>query len=110
MRVVNLTSHVVRVKLTDGTVREFLPANQQTARTRVLDKVMATLDDGVPVVKALATSVLGLPEPTLGEVYLVSTRVASAARRVDVVCPDTENCVRNQDGSVQAVTQFRRFA
>jgi hypothetical protein len=110
--IVNLTQHKIVVFSADGlqVVREYQPSGI-VARCQVEQAEIANVD-GVPVVTSMFGEVTGLPvpNPIVGTTYIVSTMVAQAARRADVVSPDTgPTAVRDADGHIIGVRRFQTF-
>ena len=103
--VINLTPHPIALHGADGVVRT-LPPSGKVARVRV-ERVM--LDQATPISSETGPidiaaerplCIEGLPEPVAGVIYVVSRVVAEAARRVDVLCPDTGAGAVRADGQI----------
>jgi hypothetical protein len=107
--VVNLTPHAISVADSEGNVVMTLPPSGHVARVATSQEVVWELV-GRPVTRTVFGEVTGIPEPVEGTVYLVSTLVAQAARRSDVVSPDTGPTAVRKDGQVVAVRGFQVFA
>jgi len=110
-KLVNLTPHPVVLAL-EGEER-VIPPSGGVARVSTTTEVIGTLD-GVPVVRTRIGQVIGLPEPEVGTVYIVSSLVAQAAAamgRDDVLAPDTgpDSAVRDADGRIVAVRRLQAF-
>jgi hypothetical protein len=107
--VINLTPHTVSLADADGNVIATFPPSGQVARVATSTEVVAQLM-GRPISRTTFGEVTGIPAPAEGVVYLVSTIVAQAARRPDVVSPDTGPTAVRKDGQVVAVRGFQVFA
>jgi hypothetical protein len=107
--IINLTPHAISVANSEGDVVMTLPPSGNVARVATSQEVVRELA-GRPVVRTVFGEVTGIPEPVEGTVYLVSTLVAQAARRSDVVSPDTGPTAVRKDGQVVAVRGFQVFA
>ncbi len=117
LRFVNLTPHPITLigELGDVTIQpEPVPARVETktVQSRVLDTYNNTCPQagyafsatGFPVRRVEYGAITGLPDPQPGMVYIVSTVVAQAAKRPDVLYPDTgSDCERDERGQVRAV-------
>lgn len=105
MEFINLTTHnvVVRTK----TEERLIPPSGQIARA-VIETHPWTIISRIPVVRTFFGAVTGLPEPKSGVTYITSTIVAQAARRKDVLAPDTgPTAIRDELGQIIAVTQLQ---
>jgi hypothetical protein len=107
--VINLTPHAVSLADADGNVIATFPPSGQVARVATTTEVVGELM-GRPISRTTFGEVTGVPAPAEGVVYLVSTLVAQAARRSDVVSPDTGPTAVRKDGQVVAVRGFQVFA
>jgi hypothetical protein len=103
MRFVNLTPHVLHIRRTDGTVLT-LPPSGPVARVAT-KTVPLTLVDGILVSRAAFGPVTDLPDPAPHTLYIVSTLVAQAAHRDDVVAPG--ELIRDADGQPVACDGLR---
>lgn len=108
VKIVNLTPHEV-VLIGEGGVLARIPPSGKVARVAVKSVTVGSLL-GAPVRKTEYGEVEGLPEPTPGTVYIVSTVVllalaAKGVRRNDVVAPDTSpgSAVRDPNGNIIGV-------
>ncbi|TCJ98224.1 UNVERIFIED_ORG: hypothetical protein BDK47_11810 [Anoxybacillus amylolyticus] len=113
MKVVNLTSHTVRVVDDKGRSLLVVPPSGTTARVTTQQAVVGSVA-GVDVVRTVFGSVEGLPDPQDGVVFVVSTLVLQALKsagvdRTDVVSPDTSpaSVVRDDKGQVVGVKRFQ---
>lgn len=107
MEIINLTPHTISVVDAEGNIKN-IEASGQLARVATSSEVVATVD-GVEVRRTVFGAVTGVPAPSAGTLYLVSTIVAQAARRPDVVSPDTGPSALRQAGQVKAVRAFQTF-
>jgi exosome complex RNA-binding protein Csl4 len=105
---VNLTPHTINVVVGDKK-HEF--KSEGIARVSSESKTVGEID-GIPVVDTVLGDIVGMPEPKLGVVYIVSRMVRDAMvrkgmDRQDVVCPDTgPTAIRNDKGQVVGVIRF----
>jgi hypothetical protein len=94
--VVNLTPHNVNVINDDGTTT--YPPSGTVARVTTQSVRVGLLGDGTPLFRTLYGEVEGLPEPTEGTVYLVSSLVRNRVpNRTDVFSPF--QLVRDENGN-----------
>ena len=121
--IVNLTPHVIRIRvddpsevpelLTDQVIEpESTPARVCTRRE--IDWTHPNGVDGIPVYNTIYGEVQGLPDPVEGTTYVVSFPVLAALsvrgiRRPDVVGPDTgpESRAVRKNGQIWAVRSFQ---
>lgn len=107
-KLVNLTPHAINVAGTDGEVVLTVPPGGVIARVTTSQEVVGNID-GIDVVKTTFGTVEGLPEPTAGTTYVVSSLVLGRCQdRDDVVAPDTGPTAIRKDGQVVAVRRFQR--
>ncbi len=101
MKLINLTPHAITFVDASGNVAATVPPSGTVARCSV-DRMMVdeVLCDGihVPVNRTCFGAVEGLPEPFEDTIYIVSSLVAQAAGREDVMIPD--DTVRDADGRI----------
>lgn len=109
MQAINLTPHVINFYDLDGNLIESIPSS---GVARVASKPGTLEDRGLPVPVAAPTeygAVEGLPDPQDGVVYIVSTLVAQAVKRPDVLSPGTgpsDGAIRDEQGRVAGVTRL----
>jgi len=113
----NLTPHALTLRNPETGVETVIPPSGTVARWATVDfeRVLETVP-GVPVPVASAPvfgGAEGLPEPTPGTLFIVSSLVLQALKgsRPDVLGPGTgpnDNAVRNDKGHVVAVTRLVR--
>jgi hypothetical protein len=107
MTIVNLTPHAVIVRQPDGSDLS-LPPDGTIARVAATEVLTGAVIAGVDVARRTFGDVTGLPDPTPGVVFVVSSLVLTAVSgRPDVVAPDTgPTAIRSPDGRILAVTRF----
>ena len=101
---INLTPHTINVLDLNGK-EHAIPASGQQARI-----AMSTADAGTinnfKLTKQVTGEVTGLPPVTPGKAYIVSAMIAQAAKRPDVVSPDTGPSAIREGGLIKAVKGF----
>jgi len=107
MEFVNLTPHSITVRMVMK-AEVIISASGSLARCTVTSTKVGELD-GVPVFQQTFGDPIGIPSPIEGTIYITSTVVAQAAKRRDVVSPDTGPTAIRQDGQVIAVRGFQTF-
>ncbi len=107
MKLINVTPHAITVVGEDGASVMLAPSGvvARVATTRT-DEVRA----GFRFTSTVFGAVEGLPCPEEGTVFVASTLVAQAAKRPDVVSPDTGPTAVRENGQVVAVKGFQVFA
>jgi hypothetical protein len=108
MRFINLTPHAINLANAEGEIISTIPASGQTARIASTQTVVGEVN-GIPVRRTDWGKVEGLPEPQDGVVLVVSTLVAQATHRADVVSPDTGPTAVREGGLVKAVRALQAF-
>lgn len=108
MQFINLTPHAINLANADGEITLTIPASGQTARIASTQTVVGEIN-GIPVRRTDWGQVEGLPEAQEGVVFVVSTLVAQAVRRADVVSPDTGPTDVREGGLVKAVRALQAF-
>lgn len=108
MQIVNLTPHAISTADQDGNILATYDPSGSLARCAVSSEMVATVD-GVAIKRAVFGEVTGIPAPQDGVLYLTSTLVAQAAKRADVVSPDTGPTAVRKEGQVVAVRCFQTF-
>ena len=110
VHVANLTAHTLRVYDGETVIAEW-PTTEPIARREEQRQPLPALHTSqgdVPVVGTTYGSVVDLPEPVEGTVYVVSRVLAEAVReRTDVFFPAEE--VRDSDGRIVGCRSFGRF-
>jgi hypothetical protein len=104
--IVNLTHHVINVWM--GSEVRIIPPSGGVARLRIQSKNCGTVM-GIPVVMSTDGSIVGLPAPKQGTIYLVSSVVAKSVRRPDVLSPDTTDDGVLRDGATGLITAVKRL-
>ena len=106
--IVNLTPHEISVMVGDTMKR--LPPSGKVVRISSQCEPCGELN-GMPVVRCYEGEPRGMPEPKEGTVYLVSSVVAKAIKRKDVLAPDTsdEGVIRDGSGYIMAVKRLQVF-
>ena len=110
INLVNLTSHEVTIQGYDGE-QITLPAGETTARVVFPENPLPFIRvDGarIPINRESRGLVTGLPAPQPGVVYVTSAKLASAARRPDVMSPGA--LVRGDDGQPVAARGLTAYA
>lgn len=112
MKITNLTPHPIHIVRDDGTMLE-VPTSGAVARVTQNQSICDEIDD-IKVVVTSFGDILGLPEATKGNVYLVSSLVLQVlllhgAPRKDVYAPDTGPSAFRRDGKIQYVTRLQKF-
>lgn len=107
VKFVNLTLHDIAIRVNDD-VERVIPPSGQTAYVAIEESNAPTID-GVPVIVARTGDIVGLPDPAPDTIYVVSMPTAQAARRPDVVSPDTGPTAVREAGRIVAVRRLRTF-
>lgn len=87
IKIVNLTSHPLNIVVTG----EVIPKGTSVAKVSIIPKVFKIVK-GIPIYEIEYTSLVGLPEPEEGVIYVVSSPVLDYVNkhfpeRTDVVAP-----------------------
>lgn len=120
MKLVNLTPHVIRIRVNES--NELVPLDsdiviepeEKPARLDAYEREVEPID-GIPVMLSVLGEIYDLPEPVEGVVYIVSFPVAQrlAGSRPDVVGPHTGpkgGAIRSPGMAAPfAVRKFQRF-
>lgn len=102
--IINLTPHIINVRLADGSELAFEPT-APAARVATTSEVVGEVD-GIPIRRTSYGQVENLPEEKEGTVYIVSLVVLQASGRRDLVAPDSGPSAIREGGQVKAVTGF----
>lgn len=105
---INLTPHPINLADEAGNIVATIPPSGTVARVQTASVEVVRLM-GFPINRTTFGEVTGLPDPVEGVYYVASTLVAQAAKRSDVVAPDTGPTAVRQDGQVKAVRGFQTF-
>jgi len=106
MEFINLTSHPIVVLI--GEDRRVFAPSGTAARVAITQEVVSMVD-GIYVHRTVFGEAQGIPAPQEGVMYIASSLVAQAARRADVVAPDTGATAIRENGQVVAVRGFQTF-
>lgn len=107
--VVNMTPHAIIVVNEEGEMVATYPPSGEVARVQTTTEVTASVA-GIPVRRTAFGNVTGIPESQPGMVFITSTIVAQAAKRPDVISPDTGPTAVRLDGQVVAIRGFQVFS
>lgn len=98
MKIINLTPHKVTIVNTEGTSIMEIPVSGIVARV-TCETVQTGEIEGIPVTETSYSEVTGLPDPSEGIVYIVSSLVAQRCKdRNDVFIPNES--VRDEEGRI----------
>ncbi len=99
---VNLTPHPVTIRNKD---EEFtIKPSGDIAR---LDNKMVEVNDyPFPAVKKEVGDVKNLPSPKENTYYIVSSMILDNVDRDDIIAPNTQNAIRDDNGKIEAVPNF----
>lgn len=106
--IIDMTPHPVTVECPDGHRVTFAPCGivPRVEQVRTTSAPVC----GIPVAVATVGAVVDAPPVVPGTIYIVSTMVAQAAGRDDMVAPDTgPSAIRDEAGHIVAVRGFVRF-
>ena len=106
MKIINLTPHDIVVQKEDGKKITY-PATGQVARVEVEDEQVDVID-GIPVYKGKIKEVTGIPKKQDGVYYIVSLFVLQNTNRDDLIVPDTNGAIRDEQGRIVAVRGWRK--
>ena len=106
MNIINLTPHEVVVERKDGSKKTYHPSGE-VARVEMEDEQIGEID-GIPVVRGKVKQVTGIPKKQDGVYYIVSLFVLQHANRDDLIAPDTNGAIRDEEGKIIAVRGWRK--
>ena len=107
MQFVNLTPHVVTIVAGDGTVLRTIEPSGTLARVSAHTVTIGDVD-GIPVTTTEFGEVEGLPEPSEGTSFIVSSIVAQrVSGRTDVYIPNES--VRDERGRIVGCRSLGRI-
>jgi hypothetical protein len=105
--VLNYTQHVITIVDNDGNIVQEFPsvgnAQVETTSRQVGDV------NGVAIVHTEFGDITGLPDPAPDTLYIVGMIVAQAARRSDLISPDTGPSAFRKAGQIVGVRRFARY-
>jgi len=104
----NMTPHVVAFLVGDTFIK-IAPSGEIVRVNQRCEPIGDVL--GIPVSLCSDGEIRGLPEPEEGVVVIVSSVVAKAAKREDVMSPDTsdEGAIRDGQGNIIGVRRLQMF-
>ena len=98
--IINLTPHTVNIVNPDNEIVHSYPS-AGVARVATKSEVVGGVD-GIAISRTTFGEVIGLPEPSEGNIYIVSMVVAQAVSgRLDVVAPDSGPTAYRYSGGPQ---------
>ena len=118
MEILNYTPHSIVVQLPNGIPVVFpsigsARVNMNRAFTPSIE--LDTFEDQsnlyIPTATLELIDIDGLPEPVDGTLYIVSSIVLDACRKIgrtDCIAPDTDKAMRNEQGHIISVPGFIR--
>jgi hypothetical protein len=109
MGFVNLTPEPINIANIDGKITMTLHPSGDVAYVLNYNELVRCVI-GIPIFHEKCLELINLPEPEDGVMYIVSKEVAQAAKRPDVLAPDTGPGAIYKDGQVLAVRGFLTFA
>ena len=110
MKIVNLTTHPIRVETESGIIE--YPASGRVLKLTTLEETVCEVGSGIPVVRKVFFEPDELPPKIDGTFYIVPNQVAQVIQRSDFISPDTKRSYgarRNNDGTVLSVRRFRVY-
>ena len=105
-KIINLTPHEVVVERKDGSRKTYHPSGQ-VARVVLEDEQIDEID-GIPVIRGKVKEVTGIPKKQDGVYYIVSLFVLQNTNRDDLIVPNTNNAIRDEQGKIIAVRDWRK--
>lgn len=97
MNFVNLTPHIIKVVDGVGNVVIEIPSSGSIARVTVNNQLVETVN-GIEIYRAVFGAVVGIPEPAMDTIYIVSMVVRQGVpARSDVASPG--ELVRDANGN-----------
>lgn len=92
-------------EITDPVARVDLSVEE----TRMEHELAPGVRVDLPINVVSRTSITGLPEPQKGVIYIVSSMVATQAKRADVIAPLTDSSAVRDGGRIVSVKGFQTF-
>jgi hypothetical protein len=108
MQFINMTPHAIALADEAGNIIRTIEPSGSVARMTTSQEVVGVFDS-IPFKRTVYGEIQGLPAQEEGVMLVVSTLIASAARRSDVVSPDTGPTAVRENGQVKAVRAFQVF-
>ena len=118
MEILNYTPHSIVVQLPNGIPIVFpsigsarVNMNRAFAPSIELDTFEDQPNLHIPTATLEPTDIDGLPEPADGTLYIVSSIVLDACKKIgrnDCIAPDTDRALRNEQGHIVSVPRFIR--
>jgi hypothetical protein len=109
VEIVNLTPSAINVADDEGNIIVTFPPSGNIAYVITGSNMTRELA-GRPIIRVIFGEVTGIPEPSDDVIYLVTTTVAQAAKRPDVISPNTDHTAVRKGGQIVAVREFHVFA
>lgn len=113
VNLVNLTPHEISIANEAGEIIATIPPSGQVARITTCQAVAEKINlphGEVEVVATVFGQPEGIPQAEIGTRYVVSSLVAQASNRQDLIAPDTgPTAVRDGNGRIIAVRRFQKF-
>jgi len=106
MKMINCTPHNINV--VKGSEVITIEPSGIIPRVEMETKTSSPID-GFEVETLETKGVEGLPAPKEDTVYICSAMVAQAAKRGDVIAPNTNKAERNEKGHIISVPGFVRY-
>ncbi len=98
-KLINLTPHTINVLISnEGGLFVEIPPSGVVARISTKERIVGLINGQHPIFSTEFGDIEGLPDPTAGEIYIVSGLVASKAMRSDVISP--AGMLRDEKGRV----------
>ena len=97
MQIVNLTPHAINFIGEDGNTILTVEPSGDIARVSVNTVTVGGVD-GIPITTSVFGEVVGLPNPQVGTIFIVSSLVAQRVQREDVFIPNES--VRDERGRI----------
>jgi hypothetical protein len=106
--IINCTPHTIKLADAAGEITATFEPSGNLPRVSTTQEVVGIVS-GAEIKRTIMGEVTGLPNPVEGVWLLCSTLVAQAAKRSDVIAPDTGPTALRKDGQVIAVKGFQTF-
>jgi hypothetical protein len=109
VNVINLTPDPINIANINGDIIMTLPPSDNIAEVYYCSDLIEYMGE-IPISRECFLDLINLPEPEDDVIYVVSREVARAAKRPDVLTPDTRFGAIRKDGQVVAIRGFLTFA